>query len=96
MTLTDATIARVRAGEIVHLREPREFAPLYRLLTSKLEAQPGISASFSEAFSELSWEQLEPALAAVVKELDGTREHYRLLAQPLIDNAVSEAEGLLH
>ena len=96
MSTTDSLLERVRTGEIVHLSAPRDFAPLFNLLTGKLEEQTGITEPFPRAFGDLSWEQLEPALGAVVKELDCTREHYRLLAQALLKNTVSEEEGLLH
>ena len=141
MPITDDHLARVRAGEILHLRAPQEFAPLYRLLTGRLEQalaaetplrrapvgpppssqlsaasdvsvpsvpsdpsvlspgerpeEPATGAPFPLAFAALSWERLEPALAALVKELDCTCEHYRLLTRALVANGVSDAEGLL-
>src|SRR2546421_5641667 len=96
MPVTNEHLARVRCGEILHLQTPQEFAPLFRLLTGRLEAESGAAAPFPLAFTDLAWEQLEPALASVVRELDCTREHYRLLAQTLLQSGVSRKEGLLH
>ncbi|HLJ53946.1 MAG TPA: hypothetical protein VKT77_02850 [Chthonomonadaceae bacterium] len=96
MGITNETIARVRAGEIVHLRAPRDFSPLYHLLTCNLEHEIECETPFPQAFHGLFWEEeLQPALATLVAQLDASKDHYRLLAQTLIDGGVSAEEGLL-
>ncbi len=96
MTGIDGLLARVRAGEIVHMRSPAMFAGPFRTLTDRVEQHMGISAPLSGSFDTLNRDRVEPSLGALVRDLDDSGEHLRQMAVALMSQGgISEHEGML-
>jgi len=95
MCLTDYGLARVRNGEILHLQQPRSLQPLIRTISGRIERALGSDSWLPDHFAEISEVQFAAALATAVEEFDSTRQHYRMLADSLIQHGVSDKEGLL-
>jgi len=74
MCLTDYELARVRNGEILHLRQPHTLRPLIRTIATN-RARTSADRELPNLFPEITDEQFGAALATAVEEFDSTRQH---------------------
>lgn len=96
MPTIDGLLARVRSGEIVHMRAPAMFSPVFDALKRALESKLRAGGDLAWAFERLTWPDLEPALNHGIRDLDCTREHFRRMASVLMDaGSIAGAEGML-
>jgi hypothetical protein len=87
--------SRVRAGEIIHLKSPNQFFPIYDFLEKKFSNVLKVNCSLTQAFDFIEKERYCEGLNFIFDELDSTREHYKVMAKCLSDNKLSKEEAFL-
>jgi len=103
-------LKRARDGEIIHLKSPKQFSPIFELFTKLLREDNNnyhnpnnndkqntnsSTTSFTEYFKETNFDDFKSRLYKMIEHLNQTKRHYELFANILKDEIDCNLEGFL-
>lgn len=92
-------LERAREGEIIHLKSPKQFSPVFELFMNQMmdgtNSEASTLKSFTDFFKETKSDDFKSRLNGMVENLNNTRQHFNLFANIIKEEIDPCLEGIL-